>query len=97
MSTTMSVSEARAALPRIVDLVWAGNEVTLTRHGQPVAVVVRPDRLRARRADAAMATAERVRQLIEEGRSTPLDAAPGLTHEQAEELLAEVRRSRESR
>jgi prevent-host-death family protein len=55
VATTMTVSEARAALPQILDRILAGEEVTLTRHGQPVAVVVRPDTLRARRADDALA------------------------------------------
>ena len=33
MSTTMTVSEARAALPAIIRQVLEGEEVTLTRHG----------------------------------------------------------------
>lgn len=39
----MTVSEARAALPQILDRVLAGDEVALTRHGEPVAVVARPE------------------------------------------------------
>lgn len=93
----MSVSEARAALPEVINRVLAGEEVTLTRHGTPVAVVVRPDVLRARRADEALAAAERVRELLERGKATPLSAVPGLTREQADELLAEVRASRSAR
>ena len=69
--TTLTVSEARAALPEILDRVRAGEEVTITRHGLPVAVVVRPDVLRARRADQALAAAERVRDLLARGRATP--------------------------
>jgi prevent-host-death family protein len=38
MSTTVTVSEARTTLPDIVERVLAGEEVTLTRHGQAVAV-----------------------------------------------------------
>jgi prevent-host-death family protein len=37
---TYSVAEARAALPGILNEVSAGEEVYLTRRGQPVAVVV---------------------------------------------------------
>jgi antitoxin (DNA-binding transcriptional repressor) of toxin-antitoxin stability system len=51
----MTVSEARAALPELLDRVLAGEEVTITRHGRPVAVVVRPDSLRVRRADRGAA------------------------------------------
>jgi len=97
MATTMTVSEARAALPEILDRVLAGDEVTLTRHGQPVAVVVRPDRLRARRADQALADAERVRELLAAGRRAPLRARPTLSAERAEALVADVRQGRSSR
>lgn len=39
----MTISEARAALPEVLDRVAEGEEVTITRHGRPVAVVIRPD------------------------------------------------------
>lgn len=48
--STMTVSEARAALAGVLNRVLDGEEVTITRHGTPVAVVVRPDSLRVRRA-----------------------------------------------
>ncbi len=44
--TTMTVSEARAALPELLTRVEEGEEVTITRHGKAVAVLVRPDALR---------------------------------------------------
>lgn len=94
---TMSVSEARAALPEILDRVIAGEEVTITRHGREVAVVVRPDAIRARRADQALADAERLRDLLDRGRSTRLADAPALSIRRAEELLAEVASSRSTR
>jgi antitoxin (DNA-binding transcriptional repressor) of toxin-antitoxin stability system len=93
----MSISEARAALPRVVDLVIAGHEITLTRHGKPVAVIVRPDALRARRAEAAFAAAAEIRAMLEKARHTKLDDAPGLTNEQAEALIAEIRADRDGR
>lgn len=93
----MTVTEARAALPRILELVLAGEEVTLTRHGEPVAVVLRPDRLRSRRTDAAFAEAERVHELLERGRRSGLRALPRLSAEHAEELLADLRAARERR
>jgi prevent-host-death family protein len=97
VATTMTASEARAALPQILDRVLAGEEVTLTRHGKAVAVVVRPDMLRARRADEALAAAERVRELLERGRTSPLRARPALNKKQGEALAAEVRTARSSR
>jgi antitoxin (DNA-binding transcriptional repressor) of toxin-antitoxin stability system len=39
----MTVSEARAALPDVLTRVAQGEEITITRYGSPVAVVVRPD------------------------------------------------------
>ena len=93
----MTVSHARAALPEIIERVLAGEEVTLTRHGRAVAVVVRPDVLRARRADDALAAAERLRDTLERGRSRALRDRPTVTPERAEELLAAVAESRRSR
>jgi antitoxin (DNA-binding transcriptional repressor) of toxin-antitoxin stability system len=39
----MTISEARAALPEVLNRVTEGEEVTITRHGRPVAVMLRPD------------------------------------------------------
>jgi prevent-host-death family protein len=94
--TTVTASEARAALPAILDLVATGEEVTITRHGQPVAVVVRPDSLRSRRTDRTFASAERLRALLAAGRGTSL-AAGALSEARADELIAEVNASRDGR
>jgi prevent-host-death family protein len=56
----MTVSEARAALPEVLDRVNAGEEITITRHGVPAAVVVRPDALRVRRAESALGGSPRL-------------------------------------
>lgn len=93
----MTVSEARAALPRILDRVAAGEEVTITRHGTPVAVVVRPDSLRARRADAAFAAAAAVHEVLGRSRKEPLPVRPALSAERAEALLVEARQARVGR
>lgn len=95
--TTMSVSEARAALPELLDRVLAGEEVTITRHGRAVAVVVRPDALRVRRADRALGDAERLRDALEAGRLARLADAPVLTAERAELLVDAVTASRSGR
>lgn len=93
----MTVSEARASLPVIVERVMAGEEVVLTRHGEPVAVVVRPDKLRTRRAADALASAARVRDSLEQGRTSRLSAKPTLSKERADDLVAGVRAGRSSR
>lgn len=95
--STVSVSEARAGLPEILNRVLAGEEVTITRHGREVAVIVRPDAIRIRRADRALAEAERVRDLLDRGRSTRLSEVPVLSTERADELVTEVAASRSAR
>jgi antitoxin (DNA-binding transcriptional repressor) of toxin-antitoxin stability system len=70
----MTVSEARAALPEVLDRVAGGEEVTITRHGRPVAVVIRPDILRARRVGGALDDAERIHELLTEAAAVPLPA-----------------------
>lgn len=95
--TIMSVSEARAALPEVLDRVTAGEEVTITRHGRAVAVVVRPDSIRVRRADRALGDAERLRELLASGRLARLADTPDVSIERADELVAEVAASRRAR
>jgi antitoxin (DNA-binding transcriptional repressor) of toxin-antitoxin stability system len=90
----MSASEARALLPEILDRVQTGEEVTITRHGKPAAVVVRPDTLRARRANQALATADRLREVLEHGRARRLGAKPALSEARAEELVEDLRVTR---
>jgi prevent-host-death family protein len=97
VSDTVTVSEARATMPEILERVQAGDEITLTRHGQPVAVIVRPDALRARRRTAAMQTARDIRAMLEEGRRTPLHAGAGIAQEWAEGLISEIGEGRSRR
>ncbi|MFN2486609.1 MAG: type II toxin-antitoxin system Phd/YefM family antitoxin [Acidimicrobiia bacterium] len=97
MSNTMTVSEARASLPEIVERVSAGEEVTLTRHGVPVAVVVRPDLLRVRRVNHALSKATEVEDILELGRRSNLNAQGAMTAERANELVADVRSARSRR
>ena len=97
MSNMMTVSEARAALPQIIQRVLAGEEVTITRHGEPVAVMVRPDTLRARRANERRRDVDRVRDLMASSRRASLAARATLSEQQADELLADVQAARSSR
>lgn len=94
---TMTISEARAALPEVMDRVAAGEEITITRYGSPVAVVVRPDRLKGRaRAHDAFDAAARLRGRLEAARTAPLPTR-GLSVEYAEELIADIRAGRDAR
>jgi antitoxin (DNA-binding transcriptional repressor) of toxin-antitoxin stability system len=93
----MTVSEARAALPDLLTRVEGGEEVTITRHGRPVAVLVRPGALRSRRARAALDGAEAIHQLLAEAASGARPEGNGLTEARAEELIAEIRAGRDAR
>ena len=94
----MTVSEARAALPELLSRVEEGEEITITRHGRTVAVLVRPDALRGRRADAALEDAGRIsHELLTQAASEPLPEGPGLTAQRAEELIAGIRAGRDAR
>jgi prevent-host-death family protein len=90
----MSISEARASLPVILERVAGGEEVTITRHGRAVAVVVRPDALRARRAERALDAAAEVGDLLDAGRRATLGGRSGLANDRADELAAGVRADR---
>ena len=94
---TVTSSEARAALPSVLDRVDKGEEVRITRHGRPVAVVVRPDALRSRRADQALRTADKTRAALEAGRRSALSPATGISANRADELVTAVRADREAR
>lgn len=91
--TVVSASEMRSRLAEILDLVTAGEEITIERHGRPVAVVVSPDALRSRRADVVFAEAESIRVLLDDAKGRTLDDG-WISAESADELLAEVREGR---
>ena len=97
MSVTVSVSGARATLSDVIERVLAGEEVTITRHGVAVAVVRRPDVLRARQPTPAMTLAQQLHDRLERARHEPLDQATGLTIAEADELVADVQASRSAR
>jgi len=94
---SMTVSEARAALPQLLSRVEGGEEITITRHGHPVAVLVRPDALRSRRADAALEDAGRIHELLTQAAGEPLPDSRGLTAQRAEELVTAIRAGRDTR
>ena len=90
----MTVSEARAALPQILERVTGGEEVTITRHGKAVAVIVRPDTLRARRAERVLEVAAGVGELLETGRKASIGRTGALSKTRADELVSYVRAGR---
>ena len=93
---TLTVSQARASLPELLTRVEDGEEVTITRHGRPVAVLVRPDVLRSR-ATVIIEDASRIHELIAAAGAAGVAADDSLTAERAEELVKAIRSSRDSR
>lgn len=94
--TTFTVTEARAKLPAIIDMVIDGQQVEITRHGRPVAVLIDPVRLRQRRLTPAVREAAwlaEVRQAAAEGRLSPGD---GLAPGRADEMVAAIRADRDA-
>jgi prevent-host-death family protein len=94
MSSSMTVSEARSALPEVIQRVEAGEEVTLTRHGVPVAVVVAPSALRVRRAQATLDAAAVLGRRLDAYRGLPLGEAKTISTDRAEQLVADAREAR---
>ena len=90
----LSVSEARAILPELLDRVERGEEITITRHGRPAAVLLRPDAVRARRAEQTIGRARKVAEVVSAARGRPLPEA-AVSEERAQEWADAVRADRE--
>jgi prevent-host-death family protein len=92
--SVMTVSQARAALPSVIDQVEAGEWVTITRHGRAVAVVVSPEALPSGPRVDLQWRIDRIGELLEQSRERPLPKE-GFTPERAEELVAAIRADRD--
>jgi antitoxin (DNA-binding transcriptional repressor) of toxin-antitoxin stability system len=90
MTVPVTVSEARAALPRLLDRVEAGEEIEVTRHGRVVAVLVRPDTLHTRRARPALARAAAIEERLQRARNRAWSDEHTITEDRALELVAEI-------
>ena len=94
---SVTVSEARATLPALLDRVAEGEEVTLTRHGKPVGVLLAPEAVRARSRSRVFELAAQIGRDLEEARTRPFDDTVGLSPEFAEELIRDIREGRDAR
>lgn len=95
---TISLTDARSTLPSLLDRVEAGEEITLTRHGRRVAVLVSPDALRHRRLADTDRRIDDMNEMFERARNEPL--GPPLTSRPtgwADDLVAEIRADRDAR
>ena len=92
--SVMTVTAARSALPQLIDRVQADEAVTLTRHGLPVAVLVRPDYLARRRASSMWADVDCISERLLQVRGEPIRV--GLSDKQADRLVKEIRMERDA-
>lgn len=70
--STYSLSDARANLALILNKVEAGEEITITRHGRPAAVIVGHDRwMKTARLDV-LEQARELRRKMDELRKNPV-------------------------
>lgn len=93
---TINVSVARQTLPAQLDRVAAGEEIAITRHGNVIAILVRPDILRIRRATPAADLADDIAARLAAARAQPSPRA-AIGADRAEELVAAVRAERSAR
>jgi antitoxin (DNA-binding transcriptional repressor) of toxin-antitoxin stability system len=91
---TLTISQARASLPDLLTRVERGEEITITRHGRAVAVLIRPDVLRAH---VVTEDSVRVNELVSAAADSGLSLQTGLTLERAEQLISAIRADREHR
>ncbi|HUH64357.1 MAG TPA: type II toxin-antitoxin system prevent-host-death family antitoxin [Terracidiphilus sp.] len=66
-------SESKSDFGRILELVEAGEEIVITRHGKPVARIAPPSGLPSTRVKAAQAAAARIRQRASLRKAGPFD------------------------
>jgi prevent-host-death family protein len=94
--SSRTVTEARATLPELLDRVEAGDEVVITRHGKPIAVLVAPERVRIRHAPTSLDAARHLADLLAAA-AQQSQGQPTITAHLAEQLVGEVRAARRAR
>lgn len=94
--STISASIARQTLTAQLDKVASGEEVTITRHGKVVAVLISPESLRRRRNPEFWKGVDDIGELLEVARSAPLHEH-AISAAEAEAAAQEVHRDRAGR
>jgi prevent-host-death family protein len=64
MSNQVTAFEAKNRLGRLLDRVHAGEEITITRHGEPVAKLIPAPNGGSEEADRALAAMKRIRETL---------------------------------
>lgn len=93
---TITVSEARTKMRDVLERVKQGEEIEITQNGEVVAVWLHPSKLRYRVRTPAVTEAEKMLAEFERlQRERPPLATPGITEEQAEQRVRELREERD--
>jgi prevent-host-death family protein len=92
---TLTLSEARARLPEILDRVAAGEEVHITRHGTPVAAVIGHDRWMKTKRQETLATARELMRRLKTVERRPLEEFVPNPDWDVEAHIREIREGRD--
>jgi prevent-host-death family protein len=92
----LSLSEARARLPELLDRAAAGETVHITRHGTPVATLVGHNSWMKTRTHDVLLQAQQIGRDLDAARTRPLPEKFGPHPDwDAEALVAEIRADRD--
>ena len=94
--SVLTVTQARAKLPLLIDQIQSGQKVILTRHGEAVAVMISPDAAMRYRNAAIWEQADSLLARLEEARKQPLATAE-VASARADELVSAIRVERDAR
>lgn len=94
--STIGVTELRANLRDVIDRVKRGEEVIVTLNDEPVAAMLHPSKLRRRIRTPNTDSAETLLEWLADARRAPPDRGEGLTTEEAESRIEEIRSERDS-
>ncbi len=90
----ISLSDARARLPELLDRVAAGEVVHITRRGKPTAALVDHDRWMKTKTHDALIRARELRRRLDEAKGKPLITVPAGEWD-VEAHVAEIREGRD--
>jgi prevent-host-death family protein len=92
---SLSLTDARAQLPQLLDRVAAGESFTITRHGAAVAVLVGHDKWMQTKTHDVILQARELRRRIEGARGKPIDwSGPPADPAETDRIIEELRRSK---
>lgn len=91
-----SLSDTRARLAELLTRAESGENITVTRHARPIAVIVGHDRWMKQTAQQAIVDARGLGARMDAARGEPLPAFPSDPGYDYEAHVAEIRRNRDS-